>query len=922
MLREFEDQENLLAEMDEQVDAYRAAGKHEAAVRLEDQLLLIHQRFQELSMKFELFQKQPEAVEYEPRLGRVARQLRDIKEKLYLTELASAEKEGIEGQLHHARCIQNALSDIKAEVGNLIKIGRRILEHETFERKLELKEKIDALEKDYHEAGCEVICATRKLNEALSKAERVQTLSMVLEKWLTDKLQSVSKIDGDKIGDISSVRQTIQEMLEYRSTYEEISKINGSFFQHCNASLLTTLKESMTSLDEKWNQVHDILTGQLTLIASSQSMMEETEISTLSDNLAELKLGNQKRKLSDMQNHPEKQAPLLDDFRTAFQEVSVWINKAEAQLNTNRQSQERQVGQEIDDWARAKMSNLRQMAEKLVELFVKDSNDVEPEMASLHLRWQHIVQEVEKRLGSHQAFRMVEVEEIKTTISHLSITTDTATPSMATLPDYHPDEEIETLIEEDEEDDNESASAKQSRIIRFTDDNRLIRSSDSLSNELHHLKQKKSSPQPPPPEPLPKPKWYLEQRAQGLIQMPMSPEKVKVIQNTLPSPQKLVGKVEKTSVQAMEQAKREAEKTIVVQQQSSTSVTISEASSPSALSQSIMTDEDNQLLAKENAMIDHLLAETELQLEEVARHVRGLEVVKDKEHQEFENCAKALMEKLEAASRKVDQVDGEEDIKLRRDLINMDLKVLESEFNSVIGRGDKALNHLKHSKKAGKAIEDQLREVRIAWRSLKSRAEQKKTSIVETEVKLKQFKREVDESKRWLTSSKVKMVRAMHDDKVLKQFVLEVRNRKSDVEHLNLLASQLKHRNAFAPHEMTLNIINADWEEILEGIKPLVKKMPANGNELMHSEEDSKKLLVAPGSPMVKAAPATEVAIRMSKMLDALAAIERQLDTQTLSLERPCENLQGQSEALSTAKNALERLRPSMKQTDQGNFLL
>ena len=234
MLREFEDQENLLAEMDEQVDAYRAAGKHEAAVRLEDQLLLIHQRFQELSMKFELFQKQPEAVEYEPRLGRVARQLRDIKEKLYLTELASAEKEGIEGQLHHARCIQNALSDIKAEVGNLIKIGRRILEPETFERKLELKEKIDALEKDYHEAGCEVICATRKLNEALSKAERVQTLSMVLEKWLTDKLQSVSKIqDGDKIGDISSVRQTIQEMLEYRSTYEEISKINGSFFQHC-----------------------------------------------------------------------------------------------------------------------------------------------------------------------------------------------------------------------------------------------------------------------------------------------------------------------------------------------------------------------------------------------------------------------------------------------------------------------------------------------------------------------------------------------------------------------------------------------------------------------------------------------------------------------------------------------------------------
>ena len=102
MLREFEDQEVLLSEMDEQVDAYRDAGKHEAAARLEDQLLLIHQRYQELVMKFEVFQQQP-AAEYEPRLDRVHRQLRDISKKMYLTELASADVEGVQGQLHHAK---------------------------------------------------------------------------------------------------------------------------------------------------------------------------------------------------------------------------------------------------------------------------------------------------------------------------------------------------------------------------------------------------------------------------------------------------------------------------------------------------------------------------------------------------------------------------------------------------------------------------------------------------------------------------------------------------------------------------------------------------------------------------------------------------------------------------------------------------
>ena len=58
-----------------------------------------------------------------------------------------------------------------------MKIGRRILENETFERKMELKEKIDCLEKDYHDAGCEVIQATRKLNEGRSRVTKVVILN-------------------------------------------------------------------------------------------------------------------------------------------------------------------------------------------------------------------------------------------------------------------------------------------------------------------------------------------------------------------------------------------------------------------------------------------------------------------------------------------------------------------------------------------------------------------------------------------------------------------------------------------------------------------------------------------------------------------------------------------------------------------------
>ena len=129
MLRDFEDKENLLAEMEGQVDIYREEGKEEAASRLEDQLTLIHTKFQVVSGKFELFQR---PSDFDGRLGRVSRQLLDLQSNMYLTELVSHEPEAIQGQLHHTRCIYNALADIKPEVEVTIKMGRKLVETAVF----------------------------------------------------------------------------------------------------------------------------------------------------------------------------------------------------------------------------------------------------------------------------------------------------------------------------------------------------------------------------------------------------------------------------------------------------------------------------------------------------------------------------------------------------------------------------------------------------------------------------------------------------------------------------------------------------------------------------------------------------------------------------------------------------------------------
>ena len=93
-----------MAEMEGQVDAYREAGKEEAAARLEDQLSLIHTKFQELSGKFELFQR---PSDYDGRLGRITRQLVDLQSNMYLTELISHEPEAIQVRSRVKHYIQN-----------------------------------------------------------------------------------------------------------------------------------------------------------------------------------------------------------------------------------------------------------------------------------------------------------------------------------------------------------------------------------------------------------------------------------------------------------------------------------------------------------------------------------------------------------------------------------------------------------------------------------------------------------------------------------------------------------------------------------------------------------------------------------------------------------------------------------------------
>ena len=84
----------------------------------------------------------------------------------------------MQGQLHHAKCIYNALSDIKPEVENVIKLGRKIVDSEetpsTSAEEVdpsELTAKIDALKADFNDVGKQITEAKKVLERALVLAE-------------------------------------------------------------------------------------------------------------------------------------------------------------------------------------------------------------------------------------------------------------------------------------------------------------------------------------------------------------------------------------------------------------------------------------------------------------------------------------------------------------------------------------------------------------------------------------------------------------------------------------------------------------------------------------------------------------------------------------------------------------------------------
>ena len=222
MLREFEDKENLLSDMESQVDIYRESGKEEAAIRLEDQLSLIHCKFQELTCKFEMFQR---PLDYDGKVGRITRQLRDLESNMSVSRLSSHYPESVDSCLHDTVCVFNALTNIKPEVEATIRMGRKLVETRSVTHPDTTSLNIDHLKSLFNSLGTKITESKTNLESAMTVSTNMMTLLENIHTGInktSNKLSEQSQDPNDIKLELNSLRIQIMDLIENQKEFEAL----------------------------------------------------------------------------------------------------------------------------------------------------------------------------------------------------------------------------------------------------------------------------------------------------------------------------------------------------------------------------------------------------------------------------------------------------------------------------------------------------------------------------------------------------------------------------------------------------------------------------------------------------------------------------------------------------------------------------
>ena len=665
----------------------------------------------------------------------------------------------MQGQLHHTRCIYNALANIKPEVEATIKMGRKLVETQAVTDPDITTKNIDHLKELFNLLGAQVTEARGNLEKALSISETLMCLLSDIFSWL-EETEEVIKNDAENKNIISG---KVSEMKTMKLKVRELLSVKTEFVSLCgDPSLLSGLKEILSGLEAKWSEVKVLVEE-----VAGEDKGELTDLSLDSED------GDRIDRIeSPVGPSSTEENILLQEFRSLFQEISSWLEETERRLEKGEGNAE--FDEELQSF-KPKIDNLGSMAVRIVEKFASQSVDVEPEIELLQQRWKSIIKKIE-------ANRKCQVAEAE---AGSSDTTNVIN-----------DDEIVTLPEE-------AVVTQSSHLKRSFPIDSFVnyKSSDSDTNQTSNSYSKiprptftSAAPAPAvspgqekkvPPPTLPKPRWYVESlQASASSAAAASPavQQVVVTAATLPSPKPLSPP----------------------------------SSSRGPATSSTLDDETlDEQLARDHADIDKLLSGTSGNTEAVedvrtrSRHSMG----QGRDIKQFLETCDSVDIKMGQVKVRMETISSESDLGLRSELVEMETQQIEAEVATTISRGDTLVLMIHRQEPAqAELLQARVSKIRDAWHTVKRSADTKKNEAKNLSLELEKYISLRESLLSWLEDAKSKIESVKGDKKELGLIARQMELKKEDLTKINKIGNKLTAANAFKGQEASLTSLNHKWE--------------------------------------------------------------------------------------------------------------
>lgn len=226
--------------MKNEVHQHYKAGKVEAGNRLRDQVNLLEERYAAAQEKLNTFTS-PQA-NFETRLNRALGELRNVERSSCVLDVASAGPSNVHDQYKHCLKMYRTLSEVKSEIENVIKTGRKVCEEKTTKHPKRLSLSIDALKHLYNALGEHVTQSKNCLEKLLRILNALNGQMTTVEQWIGVRAEC------EKSGGKLVPGETVMSTAEIEAMLGKCNELYREYSEICEVSWMDDLRAKLDSL--------------------------------------------------------------------------------------------------------------------------------------------------------------------------------------------------------------------------------------------------------------------------------------------------------------------------------------------------------------------------------------------------------------------------------------------------------------------------------------------------------------------------------------------------------------------------------------------------------------------------------------------------------------------------------------------------